>query len=89
MYIVKVLKRKDAASVVIAIVLALIIAELLPTVTSDLATYLSGIEASSRTEWRFGIVRPVLSAFVQVVLLEAILRIAIYLRPMFVQKKKK
>lgn len=87
MYIVKVLKRKDAASVVVAVILALILAEVLPTVTSDLATYLSGIDSDSASEWRFTVIRPIISTILQVIVLEAFLRVAIFLRPFFVTKK--
>ncbi len=88
MYIVKVLKRKDAASVVVAVVLAFLLSSVITVLTADLATYLSGIETVSGTEWRENIVRPLIAAFLQVILLEAILRLVIYVRPMFVQRKK-
>lgn len=88
MYIVKVLKRKDAASVVVAVVLAFLLSSVITVLTADLATYLSGIETIGGTEWRENIVRPLIAAFLQVILLEAILRLVIYVRPMFVQRKK-
>ncbi len=88
MYIVRILKRKDAASVVVAVVLAVILANALPVVTSDLATYLSGIETAQATEWRENIVRPLISAALQVVVLEAFLRLVIFVRPYFVRKKR-
>lgn len=90
MYIVKILKRKDAASVVVAIALAFILTYVLTTVTSDLATYLSGIEVpTSATQWRENTVRPVIAALLQVVVLEALLRLVIFVRPYFVRKKSK
>lgn len=88
MYIVKLLKRKDAASVVVAVVLALILANALPVVTSDLATYLSGIETASSTEWRVNVVRPLISSALQIIVLEAFLRVVIFVRPYFVRKKR-
>lgn len=90
MYIVKILKRKDAASVVVAIALAFVLTYVLTAVTSDLATYLAGIEdATSATQWRENTVRPLIAAVLQVVVLEAILRLVILLRPYFVRKKSK
>lgn len=88
MHIVKVLKRKDASSVIVAIVLALILSGVLSVLTIDLSTYLSGIEISGGTEWRQQIVRPLIQAGLQFVLLEAVLRIFVMMRPMFVRRKK-
>lgn len=88
MYIVKLLKRGDAASVVVAVVLAIILANVLPVVTSDLATYLAGIETANSTEWRVNVVRPLISSALQVIILEAFLRLVIFVRPFFVRKKR-
>lgn len=88
MYIVRILKRKDAASVVVAVILAFILSSVLAVLTGDLATFLSGIETTGGTEWRENVVRPLISAGLQVVLLEAVLRAVIYVRPMFVRRKK-
>lgn len=88
MYIVKVLKRKDASSVIVAVILALILGGVLTVLTGDLSTYLSGIETSGGTEWRENIVRPLIAAGLQFILLEAVLRVVIYVRPMFVRRKR-
>lgn len=88
MHIVKVLKRKDAASVVVAVVLALVLSGIISVLTSDLATYLSGIEVSGGTEWRENIVRPLIAAALQIILLELVLRLAIAVRPVFVRRKR-
>ncbi len=88
MYIVKFLKRKDAATLIVGIILAVIIAGILPAVTSDLATYLAGIETAQATEWRENVIRPLISAGLQIVVLEAILRVVVYVRPYFVRKKR-
>lgn len=87
MYIVKILKRKDAASVVVAIVLALVLNGVMFVLTDDLATYLSGIDKTS-TMWRENIVRPLIAAALQLIVLEAILRAVIYVHPYFVRKKR-
>lgn len=88
MHIIKILKRKDAASVVVAVVLAVILANALPVVTSDLATYLAGIETAQATEWRENVVRPLISAALQVIVLEAFLRVVVFVRPYFVRKRR-
>jgi hypothetical protein len=87
MDIVKILKRRDAASMVVAIVLGLILLNVLTVLTSDLATYLSGIETTG-AEWRENVVRPLVQGALQVILLEAVLRLLIYVRPMFIRRKR-
>ncbi len=87
MYIVRILKRKDAASVVVAIVLALILSGIVSVLTGDLSTYLSGIEKTA-TDWRGDVVRPLIHAGLQLILLEAVLRLVINVRPLFVRRKK-
>lgn len=89
MYIIKVLKRKDASSVAVAVVLALIIATVLQVLTFDLSNYLSGIEPYAGTNWRESIVRPLIAAGLELIALEALLRVIISVRPFFVSKKHK
>ncbi len=88
MHIIKILKRRDASSVVVAVVLAIILAGVLPVVTSDLATYLAGIETAQATEWRGNVVRPLISAALQIIVFEAFLRLVVLVRPYFVRKKR-
>lgn len=88
MYIIKILKRRDAASIIVAVVLAFVLSNIATVLTADLATYLAGIEVSGGTEWRENVVRPLIAAFLQVILLEAILRGVIYVRPYFVRRKR-
>lgn len=88
MHVVKVLKRKDASSVIVAVILAVVLLNVLTVLTADLATILSGIETSGDAEWRETIVRPLVQAALQLILLEAVLRIVIGVRPLFVRKKR-
>lgn len=85
MYIVKVLKRRDAASVVVAIVLGFILITLLPVLTTDLASFLSGITDRANLDWRSDVVQPIINSFLQIIVLEAILRLVIYIRPFFIR----
>ncbi len=88
MYIIKLLKRKDASSVIVAIIVALILNTVLFVLTNDLATYLSGIETVGGTAWREEVVRPLISAGLQLIALEALLRVVIFVRPYFVRRKR-
>lgn len=88
MYIIRILKRRDAASVIVAVVLAFILTSIVSVLTGDLATYLSGIEVMGGTEWRENVVRPLIQAGLQIILLEAILRAVVYTRPLFVRRKR-
>ncbi|MCA9348338.1 hypothetical protein KC867_02925 [Candidatus Saccharibacteria bacterium] len=85
MYIVRILKRKDASSVVVAVVLALILLTPINVLTTDLAQYLSGITDYVNIPWREGVVLPIVQSFLEVILLEAILRAVIAIRPLFVR----
>lgn len=88
MYIIRILKRRDAASIIVAVVLAFILTSIVSVLTGDLATYLSGIEVSGGTEWRENVVRPLIQAGLQIILLEAILRAVVHIRPLFVRRKR-
>jgi hypothetical protein len=70
---IKVLKRRDASSVVVAIVIGLIVAQLLPSLTERLASVLSGVDVSVGAGWQDQYLQPVLNALVQLLLLEVIL----------------
>lgn len=88
MYIIKVLKRKDAASVIVAVVLALVLSSVVTALTGDFANYLSGVSSELDGELRDVLIRPLVSAFLQVLTLEVFLRLVIFARPAFVRKKK-
>lgn len=87
MYVVRILKRRDAASVVVAIVLGLVLSSIVSVLTVDLSAWLSGLEGAS-IEWREDIIRPLIHAALQLVLLELLLRVAVNVRPMFVRRKR-
>lgn len=82
MYIAKVLKRKDAVSVIVSVVLAMIIVQSIPSLTARLAQVLSGEKISSATVgvgWQSQYLFPVIVALLQVITLEIILRVYVYL----------
>jgi hypothetical protein len=69
----KVLKRRDASSVVVAVVIGLILAQLLPSLTERLASVLSGVDVSVGAGWQDQYLQPVVNALLQLLLLEVVL----------------
>jgi hypothetical protein len=95
MLIVKIMKRRDASSVLVAIVIAFVIVQLLSIVTSDLSSRLAGLgqeDTLGQTtiggggDWRLTYAFPLISFVLQLVLVEALLRLAIWARPYFVRR---
>ena len=70
---IKVLKRKDAASLVVAIVLGLIISSLLAQVTGQLSAKLSGTSEGVDFAFKSAYAYPILSAALQLLALEVLL----------------
>lgn len=72
-----ILKRKDASSVVVAIVLAFIINQLLSVLTHELAYKLSmaddGYGSMSGVGWQTAYLQPLISVVLQVLALELLL----------------
>jgi hypothetical protein len=76
MVLVKILKRRDASSVVVAILLAMIITQPLTTTTGRLASVISGLGSKGPFgygpggSWKEMYLFPVVWALVQIVILE-------------------
>lgn len=77
---IKVLKRRDASSVVVAIVIGWIIAQMLPALTAELAGTISGatdgqyvLYTAPGADWQTQYLYPVVQALLQLVLLEIVL----------------
>lgn len=77
---IKVLKRRDASSVVVAIVIGWIVAQMLPALTAKLAGDVSGVSdgqyiayAVPGADWQAQYLYPVVHALLQLVLLEIVL----------------
>ncbi|MDQ3123736.1 MAG: hypothetical protein M3Q14_03590 [bacterium] len=90
MYIVKVLKRRDAASVVVAVVLAMILLPVLQSTTAYLASDLVGTNSvfGAAPSWKELYLQPLVAALFQVVLLELGLRLMVALRAILVRRVK-
>lgn len=98
MLIVKVLKRKDAAALVVAVVLAMIVSKWLPGLVAELSNNLSGLDNSTYfsyatisdnvagSGWQARYLQPAVSVLMQIIALELLIRLIVWLRPMFVRK---
>jgi len=90
MYISKVLKRKDASSLSIAVVMALAFTNFLATVSQRPAEILSGtnktlVLASGSFKELF--LYPLMLLVIELILLEISVRLIVWLRPLVVRKK--
>lgn len=95
MYITKVLKRGDAASVIVAVVLAFIVISILPNLVGELSQILTGTEGSyvpgayyPGAGWQEVYLLPIVAGILQVVAVEIGLRISVAFRSVLVRKKK-
>jgi len=96
MYIVKVMKRRDAASIVVAIWLAMSLIQLTSLPTFQLTNWLTGLGAHNWNgnfggpgpDWRSAYLGPFVTFLVQVVALEILIRLFVWVHPMFVRKRK-
>lgn len=96
MYIIKVLKRKDAASVIVAIWLALALNQLTTMPVYKLAGKISGMGDSkynsmysySGAGWRSEYLEPVVVFVLGLLILEVLIRVFVTVHPMVVRKRK-
>ena len=91
MYISKVLKRKDAPSVSIAVVMAIAFTYFLAAVSSQPAVRLAGLGNNpnyrNSMNWQESYLVPFMTLVVELVLLEISVRLIVWLRPLAVRKK--
>jgi len=92
---VKILKRKDASSVALAVVLAIMLVSFVQVVTQDLAVRLSNLGSStnlslnaSGNSWRVNYFNPLVQLVLELVVLEVFCWLAVTLHPYFVRKRK-
>ena len=95
MYIVKVMKRKDASSIVVAVVIATAISMWLPSMLSKLANWISNVPndqvfiySMPDAGWQTIYLLPTVNFLLQILALELLLWAVIWLRPMAVRKGK-
>jgi hypothetical protein len=96
MVLTKILKRKDAASLIVAFVAALAIVSFLSSVTAEPASKLAGIGASASSEfvgpgndWRLNYLTPTINFIFQLITLEVLARTTIALRSFYIKNSKK
>ena len=94
MGIVKVLKRKDAASVVLAVTIGMILLQLVTTVTPELAGKISGLEEGQYVNysfpgatWQSAYLFPVVSAALQLIALEILVWLYVGVHGLVAKKK--
>lgn len=82
MVLVKILKRRDASSVIVAIILAMLLIQPLNAVTSTLAGRLSGLHSGQYpgytfpgAGWKGEYLYPVVQLVLEIILLEIVVRI--------------
>lgn len=83
MYIDKILKRKDAASLIVAILLAMILAQLITPLTARLAQVLSGPKvsmASNGIGWQPRYLYPIINVTLQIMTLEGLIRLYVFIQ---------
>lgn len=86
MMLVSILKRKDAASVIVAIVIAMVLMQPLSALTARLAGKVSGVDGgfsyAQSGGWQVEYLQPVVWAILQLILLEIVVRIYLYITQM-------
>lgn len=95
MYITKVLKRKDASSVIVAVVLAFSFINFLSAVSARPAGQLLGLDDGTYASYSFPgsgfkgtYLYPLVSFLIQLVLVEIAIAFVVWVRPYFVRKKR-
>ena len=82
MSIAKVLKRKDAASVIVAVVVAVLVGQAVQSWAQRPADWLSGVNGGSGG-WREGLWRPLVTLVVGLLVLELVIRLYVLLAESF------
>jgi hypothetical protein len=81
MVLVKILKRKDATSVILAIFLAMVLIQFVQSITLNWANWLSGLNYGRPVDgsgWKQEYLLPVVSAVLSLLVLEVLCRIYIW-----------
>jgi len=77
MYVVKVLKRKDGAALVVGISVGLVVSQFITVITQDLTTRVTnmGITGPIGQGWRSAYFMPIVTAVLQLLALEILIRV--------------
>ncbi len=95
MYIIKVLKRRDASSVIVAVFIAFALTTWLPSLLGRLSGWISGISdgqyysySMPGADWQTTYLQPTVFFLLQLLALEVLLRLVVWIHPIFVRKSK-
>ena len=95
MHIVKVLKRKDASSIAVAVAIAWFFVMWAPTMVGKLSGILSGVEDNQYysysvpgSDWKVAYLQPTIMFLLELVLLEVAIRLVVIFRRVLVRKRK-
>jgi|GEM_PF-993626 hypothetical protein len=96
MVFIRILQRKDATSVIVAVALGLALAQFMSVVALGLSSLFStvingeiGIKAGSIYDWRASLFEPAMLFILQVAVLEVLARIVILFRKLVISYKNK
>jgi hypothetical protein len=90
MGIIKVLKRKDGAALVVGVALAITIANFLTTITFQLSLKLSDMSASANQEsggWRTSYLEPLIGLILSIIALELLVWVYVWIHQATTNKK--
>lgn len=90
MYIVKFLKRKDAASIVVAILLAMILVNPIQMIASFWSTYVVGSTGmyGYAPGWKEAYAAPIVTLVISLIIVEVGLRAFVWLRARLVRRHR-
>ena len=89
MYITKILKRKDAASITVAVVLGLAFMNFLSGISVGLANYVTGLSADRMSsDFNEQYLFPLALLLFEVLFLELSLRLIVWLHPIVINRKR-
>jgi hypothetical protein len=93
MVLVKILRRKDASSVIVAVIIAMVVGQMLAFMSSDWAARLSGLKNNEGFQfgptgnWRVMYLQPFVTAILQLLALEILVWIYIFAHSLVAKKK--
>ncbi len=87
MVTVKVLERRDGASLVVGVVLGIFVATAVAAFSDRIGRVLSGLGNHSNSDWKANYLFPVVLFLVELVILEIGVRLFIYLREAYLRAR--
>ncbi len=85
MVVVRILQRRDAASLVVAIAAGLVVGQFVSSITNHLSDVLSGVDSNASFKTAYW--QPIVTFVLQLVVLEILARLAVAARAELVRKR--